>query len=408
MKLPRGHIRLFREDEQGGVAVAFAVLLIPVIGAFGAAIDYSRAAAARTAMQASLDAAALNAVMSAGSLDQSQLYEIVNKSFQATFRPEQRDHVFNIVITPTFDPPSRTLTVSGSGTLNTRIMNIVGLSTMQIATLAKAGAPGEPGACVIVLDPSATKAMSISGNGSVNVPNCQIYVNSTANVALEQKGSSSLNAKSIKVVGHTNGSNINPKPEEKQDPATDPLAGLTEPVVPGACTYMNKTFSVTETLPGDKVYCGNINFDGNLTLGKGIHYFKNANVSVGSSSNITGDEVMLYFDGSSSFFSTSSGTFKIKSQLTGPYAGIAVFGSRTGTFQNFVFRGSKEYFVDGTIYLPNAHFDLKGTSDLTVSSKSGYVIAKRFSYSGDSSFTFDAHGGVVPSAMSKMRPVLTQ
>ena len=408
MKLPHANIQSFRADERGGVAILFAVLLVPVIGSFGAAIDYSRASAARTAMQASLDAATLNAVMNAPTMNQSELYDYVNKSFQATFKSAQRDHVLNIVVTPTFDAPSRTLTVRGSGTVNTRMMSILGISTMQIATLAKAGAPSEPGACVIVLDPHATKAMSLTGNGSVNVPNCGVYVNSTSNVALEQKGSSELKAKSIKVVGRANGSNIYPAPEEKQPSITDPLEKMAEPTIPGACSYTDKTFSLTETLAGDKVYCGNISFTGNVTFGKGIHYFKDANVSVGMTSNINASEVMFYFNGASSFSSASSGTFKLSAQLTGPYAGIAVFGSRTGSFQNFVFRGSKEYFVDGTIYLPNAHFDLRGTSDLTVSSKSGYVIAKRFSYSGDSSFTFDAHGGVVPPAMGKMRPVLTQ
>src|SRR5947208_2643601 len=46
----------FLADQHGGVAPIFALALVPMIGLGGAALDYSRASAARTAMQASLDA----------------------------------------------------------------------------------------------------------------------------------------------------------------------------------------------------------------------------------------------------------------------------------------------------------------------------------------------------------------
>ncbi|HWP14252.1 MAG TPA: pilus assembly protein TadG-related protein, partial [Xanthobacteraceae bacterium] len=49
----------FFADQSGGVAPLFALGLVPMIGLAGAAIDYSRANAARTAMQATLDTAAL-------------------------------------------------------------------------------------------------------------------------------------------------------------------------------------------------------------------------------------------------------------------------------------------------------------------------------------------------------------
>ena len=33
---------------------------------------------------------------------------------------------------------------------------------------------------------------------------------------------------------------------------------------------------------------------------------------------------------------------------------------------------------------------------MSVTAKSGYVIAQKFSYEGDTNFTFDAFGGTVP------------
>ena len=48
----------FRAAENGNIAVIFAIALVPLLGFVGAAIDYSRATTARSAMQSALDSAA--------------------------------------------------------------------------------------------------------------------------------------------------------------------------------------------------------------------------------------------------------------------------------------------------------------------------------------------------------------
>ncbi|MBN9015560.1 MAG: pilus assembly protein, partial [Rhizobiales bacterium] len=45
--------------DRGNVAAMFAIALVPLIGIIGTAVDYSRAVAARSAMQAALDTVAL-------------------------------------------------------------------------------------------------------------------------------------------------------------------------------------------------------------------------------------------------------------------------------------------------------------------------------------------------------------
>jgi len=54
-----GAVRRFPAAKEGNIAVIFAVALLPILAFVGCAIDYSRAAKARTAMQAALDSAAL-------------------------------------------------------------------------------------------------------------------------------------------------------------------------------------------------------------------------------------------------------------------------------------------------------------------------------------------------------------
>lgn len=52
-------LQRFGRSQDGNIAVIFAIVMVPMIGFIGAAVDYSRANAARSAMQSALDSAAL-------------------------------------------------------------------------------------------------------------------------------------------------------------------------------------------------------------------------------------------------------------------------------------------------------------------------------------------------------------
>ncbi|HLQ89877.1 MAG TPA: pilus assembly protein TadG-related protein [Xanthobacteraceae bacterium] len=51
--------RQFGRSKGGNITITFAFASIPLFGMAGAALDYSRANSARTAMQAAVDSAAL-------------------------------------------------------------------------------------------------------------------------------------------------------------------------------------------------------------------------------------------------------------------------------------------------------------------------------------------------------------
>ena len=55
----RGFLRRFFNDPKGNIAILFAIAVVPIIGAMGAAVDYSMANAQRDAMQYAVDATAL-------------------------------------------------------------------------------------------------------------------------------------------------------------------------------------------------------------------------------------------------------------------------------------------------------------------------------------------------------------
>ena len=123
----------FGSDQHGNLAIIFAIALVPVLGFMGAAIDYSLVNRARTAMQDALDFAALMVAKDAGanSLTAAQINEETQKFFNAMYNHPE---VSNIAVAATYNTGSNpSLVVTGSGTMATNFMKIVGTPTMSFS-----------------------------------------------------------------------------------------------------------------------------------------------------------------------------------------------------------------------------------------------------------------------------------
>ena len=398
-------IRRFAAARDGGVVLIFGLAALPLMTAVGAAVDFSRGSATRTAMQAALDGAALNLVRDAGTLGTGELTPRANALFKGVFNNPEAS---NVQVAAQYDPATTTLTLDSSANVATSFMGLVGIKTMQIGARSKAR-DADKLPCVIALDPNGPGTIKVSGGGTMSVPNCGIHVNSNAGNALHNAGSGWVKAKAISVVGGALGGNFSPMPTTSQKVLADPLSKIPEPTVPGPCTYTNSTFPAAVTLPGGTVYCDTITFNGNVTFGPGIHYFKNAQVKTASNINMASQNAMLYFTDNSDWDSSGAGKVSFTPMLSGDYAGIAIFGSR-GDNKNpvFKFTGNKDYFVAGTVYLPKQSLNLYGDSSLSVTAKSGYVIAYQLSYAGGATFSFDAFGGTVPTGFMLSTVALVQ
>jgi hypothetical protein len=384
----------FRGDERGVLAVAFSLALIPLVTFAGASLDYGRASQASAALQNHLDSVALTLVKRMGTTTEAQAAAAAKAALgsrvpQATIGD----------VTATYDQATGTLTLAAKGDVETSFLGLISIKKLGVAVSSTAVALARDGACVIVLHPTQKHSFKTQGSGSVNVPNCGIHNNSNHKDAYDQGGSSWMKAKWMRGVGGYRGSNYAPPPEAGHPVLVDPLKDVPEPKAPATCTHNNVKFTTPRTFPGGTVYCGTITFESDITFEAGVHYFVGAKVAMGSTNGMRGNEAMLYFDKTSSFSSASSGVVELTAPQSGTYQGIAVFGSRAASGQLFKFTGSKDYFVKGSIYLPTADLEMYGSSDLNVTSKSGYVIASTFYYQGNSSFFFDAFGGAVPGGL---------
>lgn len=120
----------FRRSEDGNVAILFALTLVPVIGLVGAAIDYSRANAIRTSMQAAADSVAL-AVSKTAASDSS---DKIQTSADRQFRAQITNPAATITgVTATYSKGQLSNVVVGAtGTMKTSFMKVLGFPTLDI------------------------------------------------------------------------------------------------------------------------------------------------------------------------------------------------------------------------------------------------------------------------------------
>lgn len=124
-------LRSFRTAGGGNVAIIFGIAIVPIIGAVGAAVDFSHANALKAAMQAAIDATALGLSKTAGTTygsggpaGQASLDAAAASYFNAVFT--RAGAVTPPVIHTTYSTTNgTTLTVTGTATMPTSFLGIL-------------------------------------------------------------------------------------------------------------------------------------------------------------------------------------------------------------------------------------------------------------------------------------------
>ena len=123
--------------REGNVAVIFALSAIPIISFVGAAIDYTRATAARSSMQAALDSTALmlSKDLSTGTINTSQINTKATAYFNALYNNKDAQ---GVSITATYTAPSgstpASIKLDGTGQITTDFMRVAGFPQMNFGT----------------------------------------------------------------------------------------------------------------------------------------------------------------------------------------------------------------------------------------------------------------------------------
>jgi Flp pilus assembly protein TadG len=127
----RRHLDRFVRDRRGNLSVVFALSLMPMLAASGAAIDYSRISGSRMALQAGLDAGTLASSTENNGRSDAQLRTTVEKFLVSNKRGNvYRDLTFTVSATDDW-----TVVASASACVDLYFAGVMGGSSLQCFTV---------------------------------------------------------------------------------------------------------------------------------------------------------------------------------------------------------------------------------------------------------------------------------
>ena len=145
----------FVKAERGSTAVIFAVALVPILAAAGAAIDFISFYNTRNHVQTALDAGALAGATAQGATN-SQRINIATAAFNSNMNAED---LANASIKVVFTPGVKTVVGSAKMQVSTNMMGIVGINSVDLNTGSEVTIPTNKNAEIaFVLDYSGSMA----------------------------------------------------------------------------------------------------------------------------------------------------------------------------------------------------------------------------------------------------------
>ncbi|MBI3433488.1 MAG: TadE/TadG family protein [Proteobacteria bacterium] len=127
--------REFLGARDGSIVMTFALALLPIVGFVGAAVDYSRANAARAAMQSALDSMVLMLSKDAATLSQAQLQVKAQSYFLALLnRPELQNVTVNAPVYTSVGGSQ--LAITATAKVNADFMKVMGVTQMNVSSTA--------------------------------------------------------------------------------------------------------------------------------------------------------------------------------------------------------------------------------------------------------------------------------
>jgi hypothetical protein len=427
----KGIVSRFGGDESGAIAIWVAVGMPMIMGIAALAFDMNQLYVTKARLQHTADAAAIAAAQALP--DQSAV--ITAAQNYATMNMPSATHGIVVasgdVTMGNWDPDTRVFTPSGipenevrvsarrdqqnGNPVPTSFANALGISNVDVSASSVATIGSE--ACIIALNPAASKAFYIQGNASVRTSNCDIQVNSCHSVdALKGQGNTVVEITStgnnqINVCGAAKAqgpASFSPAPNANTgEQVTDPFAGVANPAAslydgPEDCDFTNFFSTGTVTLtPG--VYCGGISLAGNGTatfasgggsLTDGLFIIKDGELSINGNVDIVANGVTFFMTGSGANLNFGgTADVGISAPTTGNYAGFVVVGDRDNPASSpHVMRGTAMGGYNGYIYLPNAKLLMSGTATGSLGTSDCTVaVADTFEFSGTPNF--EAEGG---------------
>lgn len=376
----------FIRNTEGNAAIAFALVLVPMAGLTGVAVDYVRAAGIKETLQNVADSAAL-AAASNTTLTNDEKKQVAEAFFAENWNSNNNSSA----PVPTVSIAGNEISVRAELSMQTTIAGVMGISQLDIGVVAVAAGKTIPlSPCVLALDPTERRTLNLTGGSSIDARDCAVIVNSSDEEAVNLTGGAWIEAQTTCVKGGIKAlaENINPRAILDCGPIADPLANFVPPPF-GTCDYFDfeESGGVTITLdPG--VYCGGIKLTGgpDITFNPGVYVIKDGWLETTGGGNIYGEGVTFHIVGDDAGVEMSGGAVvRLTAPTTDDFAGIIFYQEPTASpGETSKLSGGGELYYEGVIYFPTQELEVSGGGLTATPSPFTWYIVNNFEYSGGS------------------------
>ncbi|MGP9822619.1 TadE/TadG family type IV pilus assembly protein [Salinarimonas sp. NSM] len=349
-------MRPFLYDTCGSAVIPLALVLLPVIGLAGAAVDYTRTTNVRTTIQSALDAAVL-----AGARAPQEHAAVAQRAFDASRVP----HAAEVDARFSLGEGGRVVG-EADFSVPTIFLRAVGLPAFDVGVRAEAVRGSAPtGPCVLVLDGTTPQPFLVNSGADVIAPDCEIHVRSRARPAAILNAGAVLAARRVCVAGRDiidNGATVSGL-ELGCEAADDPYAGSMPVPEVGSCDYSNGNYNGGSVTLSPGVYCGWHNFNNapRVTLEPGLYIVKDGGWNV-NGGVWRGEGVTFYFASTAKIQFNSAMDVALSAPEGGATDGILFFETPGLARSQFILNNSVGNQLEGLIHLPSRELVMNARS----------------------------------------------
>jgi hypothetical protein len=383
--------RAFVNDRRANVAILFAVTMPMVIGGAGLGVEtgywYFRALRLQSATDTAAYAAAIEA--RAGSSKSAMATAasaiVAQNGYDATALNLQVVYPY---VMPGGGSAVRVLITAPEERFFSKVLSEAPV-TITKASIARFETAAS--ACVLALDPSASKAVLVSGSAQLSLTGCNLMANSIASDAVSTQGAGTLKTPCIMSGGGvimTAGVTLTECKSAMTNlpPVADPFKHVPKPLYSSTC---NKSSGATLT-PG--LYCGGLSLKDEVTLDPGVYVIDGGTLKINANSLIKGSGVTIYLTNDATVDINGSAEVNLAAPTGGDYSGMLFFGDPLNHDGSNKFNGTADSKLTGAIYFPSQAVEYLGNfSGLNGCTQ---VVANTVEWTGNATVSVDcsAHG----------------
>ncbi len=348
-------------DRSGNIAIVTALVAVPLVIAAGIAIDYTRAQAARSDMQAAMDAAVL-----AGARDGTSGWTTVARTmFTATIKTAD----YKVTTTSFTQDASGNYVGAAAGTVATTVSGLMSVATLPVSATATAVVKAaSDNACILLLSTTASPGLLLNNGANITAPNCQVQVKSTGNPAATFNSGTTLTTKKTCVAGTSvlDNGGTHASLTKNCTTVSDPFAGTLPVPSSASCTYSNVNINGGTYTASPGVYCGwmNLNNAPTINFQPGVYVIKGGGVNVnGGTWNGTG--VTFYFPDTSYIQYNGTVKLNLSAPTSGTYANLLMYEASGLSKSSFSMNATNGASLTGLLYLPSRQLTLNSGASVT-------------------------------------------